>query len=96
MAQGDRRASRHRIERMLNRPIPECVGRRTRPGRRISSQYRLPIAGDVLQVELHQPLTLILWYKEEYDPKDTLQLLGRWMRPGSFSLILCTDDDATI
>jgi hypothetical protein len=47
-------------------------------------------------VKLHQPLILILWYKEKYDPKATLRLPGGWMRPGSFSSILFTEYGATI
>jgi len=33
---------------------------------------------------------ILLWYKKKYNPKDTSQLLGGWIRPRSFLFIVET------
>jgi hypothetical protein len=43
-----------------------------------------PIYVDVL-------LSILLWYRKKYIPKDNLKLLGGWMRPRSFSFIVNTE-----
>ncbi len=39
--------------------------------------------------------SILLWYNRKYNPKDTAQLLGRWMWPGSFSFIVGTVNEST-